>query len=52
MIQPPQILFEAPFLRELGLDERRLMVEGAQPKTLERDQMMFRAGDPAEPIGN
>ena len=48
MIQPPQILFEAPFLRELGPDEKRLMVEGAQPKTLGRDQMLFRAGDPAE----
>lgn len=46
--EPPQILFDAPFLRELGPAERRLMVEGAQHKTLERDQMLFRAGDPAE----
>jgi CRP/FNR family transcriptional regulator len=45
---PPQVLFDAPFLRELGPDERRLMVEGAQRKALERDQMLFRAGDPAE----
>lgn len=48
MTQPPRILFDAPFLRELGPDERRLMVEGAQSKSLERDQMLFRAGDPAE----
>lgn len=48
MNEPPQILFDAPFLRELGPDERRLMVEGAQRKSLERDQMLFRVGDPAE----
>jgi CRP/FNR family transcriptional regulator len=46
--QPPKILFDAPFLRELGPDERTLMVEGAQRKALERDQMLFRTGDPAE----
>jgi CRP-like cAMP-binding protein len=46
--EPPQILFDAPFLRGLGPAERRLMVAGGQRKTLERDQMLFRAGDPAE----
>jgi CRP/FNR family transcriptional regulator len=48
MNDPPRILFDAPFLSELGPAERRLMVEGAQRKALERDQMLFRAGDPAE----
>jgi CRP-like cAMP-binding protein len=48
MTEPPQILFDAPFLRGLGPAERRLMVAGGQRKTLERDQMLFRAGDPAE----
>ena len=48
MTDAPRTLFDAPFLSELGRAERKLMVEGAHRKALDRDQMLFRAGDPAE----